>query len=92
MRNVKKFANNFNLEYTDHESYVKVKFNEVKFLIKKNNSSKGYNVSSSVLKDSYNVNTQKDIIAEIIEVLDFTDNVTMREIQALNDYVYYMNK
>lgn len=92
MRNVKKFANNFNLEYVEHENYAKIKFNKVKFLITKNNSYKGYNVSSSILKDSYNVITQKDVIAEIVEVLDFTDNVTMREIQALNDYVFYMNK
>lgn len=101
MRNIKKFAKDFNLEYKEDNGYVYVKFNEVKFSISRKESTsgtswsgqrfgspKGYRVSNSEQRYSEETITQKDVIAEIIQVLEVTNNVTKDEKKELNEYLY----
>ncbi|OIJ29027.1 hypothetical protein [Staphylococcus sp. LCT-H4] len=101
MRNIKKFAKDFNMEYTEDNGYVYVKFNNVKFSIRRKGSTsgtswsgqrfgspKGYSVSNSEQRYSEETTTQKDVIAEIVQVLRVTNNATDVEMKELNEYLY----
>lgn len=101
MRNIKKFAKAFNMEYTEDNGYVYVKFNNVKFSIRRKGSTsgtswsgqrfgspKGYSVSNSEQRYSTETITQKDVVAEIIQTLEVTDNVAEEEKKELNQYLY----
>lgn len=100
MRNIKKFARDFNLNYIESNNFVYIEINGVSFTIrrkvsqrriawngKKNFSPKGYTVSNSEQIGRIDTLTQKDVVAEIIQTLLFTENVTKKEKTILNKYL-----
>src|SRR5699024_517522 len=100
MRNIKKFARDFNLNYIESNNFVYIEINGVSFTIrrkvsqrriawngKKTFSPKGYTVSNSEQIGRIDTLTQKDVVAEIVQTLRLTENVTKKENTILNKYL-----
>ncbi|OEK70609.1 hypothetical protein [Staphylococcus equorum] len=82
MRNIKKFAKDFNLEHSGDNKHMTLSCNGLDFEIKK--GAKGYGISCKFQKGDFGVVTQKHALWSITETLrwkNYIDESTLKEMR-----------
>ncbi|MFQ3852505.1 hypothetical protein ABLV90_01870 [Staphylococcus sp. 2S1] len=82
MRNIKKFAKDFNLEHSGDNKHMSLSCNGLDFEIRK--GGKGYGISCKFQKGDFGVATQKHALWSITETLrwkNYIDESTLQEMR-----------